>query len=221
MNIKRIFTSITTFFIISVYITAAFPARTVWIKHSALAQKAMSLNNRYNNSYVNDVFKNNILLSLAYMDGRVKSKSDIDWSKLEKPSQYKIKLLQGEIFAFHEYVLPEFKNKRIITTNAHFSSYEGFLSDGYLVGDGVCHLASLLKWAAKDAGLNVVAPTNHDFANIPQVPKEYGVSIYTIPDQPSASSRQNLYIENTLDKPVVFVFDYNNGILNLTISKSN
>jgi hypothetical protein len=221
MNIRKLFTSFIAFFIISVYLTQVLPARTVLVKHSTLAQKTMSLNKRYGNTYVNDVFKDNILLSLAYMDGRVHNKSDINWSEIEKPSVYKIELHQGEVFAFHEYILPEYKDKRIMTTNAHFSSYEGFLSDGYLVGDGVCHLASLIKWAAKDAGLSVLAPTNHDFAYIPEIPKEDGVSIYTMPDQPSASSQQNLYIENTFDKPVIFAFDYTNGNLSLTISKSN
>lgn len=209
------------FIIISVSLTQVIPTRAVFVKHSILAQRTMSLNNRYTNTYVNDVFKDNILLSLAYMDGRVRNKSDINWKDLEKPYDYKLVLNRGEVFAFHEYVLPAYKDKRIITTNAHFGSNEGFLSDGYLVGDGVCHLASLFKWAAKDAGLSVLAPTNHDFANIPEIPREYGVSIYTMPDQPSSSAQQNLYIENTFDKPVVFAFDYNNGVLNLTISKSN
>lgn len=221
MKIKKLITSFIALIIVSVYITEALPVRTVLVKHSTLAQKTMSLNNRYGNSYVNGVFKDNILLSLAYMDGRVRNKSEINWNQLEKPSSYKIELHQGEVFAFHEYILPVYKSKRIVTTNAHFSSYEGFLSDGYLVGDGVCHLASLFKWAAKDAGLSVEAPTNHDFANIPEIPKEEGVSIYTMPGQPAASSQQNLYIENTLDKPVIFAFDYNNGILKLTITKTN
>lgn len=221
MNIRKLFTSFIAFLIISVYLTKVLPARAVLVKNSTLTQKTMSLNNRYGNSYVNSIFRKNILLSLAYMDGRVHNKSDINWSELEKPSVYKIELHQGKIFAFHEYILPAYKDRPIVTTNAHFSSYEGFLSDGYLVGDGVCHLASLIKWTAKDAGLSVVAPTNHDFAYIPEIPKEHGVSIYTMPDQPGSSAQQNLYIENTLNKPIIFSFDYNNGILSLTISKPN
>lgn len=221
MNIRKLFTSFIAFLVISVYMTQVLPTRTVLVKNSALAKKTMSLNKRYGNTYVNDVFKNNILLSLAYMDGRVHNKSDINWNEIEKPSVYKIELHQGEVFAFHEYILSEYKDKRIVTTNAHFSSYEGFLSDGYLVGDGVCHLASLIKWAAKDAGLSVVAPTNHDFAYIPEIPRENGVSIYTMPDQPTSSAQQNLYIENTFDKPIIFAFDYTDGNLSLTISKSN
>jgi len=221
MNIKKLLASFMAFSIISVYLTGILPSRAVLVKNSTLAQKNMSLNNRYGNSYVNGVFKDNILLSLAYMDGRVQNKSDINWNELKKPSTYKIELHQGEVFAFHEYILPAYKDKRVVTTNAHFSSYEGFLSDGYLVGDGVCHLASLIKWAAKDAGLSVLAPTNHDFAYIPEIPKEEGVSIYTMPDQPSSSAQQNLYIENTLDKPVIFSFNYTNGVLSLTITKTN
>lgn len=220
MLIKKLLKTFLSFLIISIYLSEVLAMRPVIVKNSTLAQKTMSLKNRYGNSYVNDIFKNNILLSLAYMDGRIRQKSDINWQELEKSSSFKLMLKQGEIFAFHEYVLPEYKNKRVVTTNAHFGAYEGFLSDGYLIGDGVCHLASLIKWAAKDAGLSVLAPTNHDFAYIPEIPKEYGVSIYTIPSQPSSSALQNLYIENTFDKPVTFTFNYTKGILNLTITKS-
>lgn len=219
MNIKKIIISFITFSIISVYFAGVLPVHTVMIKNLTLSKKTISLENRYGNTYVNDIFKKNILLTLAYMDGRVHKSSDINWDELTKPSRFKLILHPGQVFAFHEYVLPAYKDKFIVTTNAHFGAYEGFLSDGYLVGDGVCHLASLIKWAAVDTGLSVVAPTNHDFAFIPEVPKEHGVSIYTIPAQPSSSAQQNLYIENTFNKPVLFVFDYSNGKLNLTINK--
>lgn len=222
MNIRKLITSFIAFFIFSVYLTEVLPVQAIPGKYSTLAKKTISLNNRYRNAYINGVFKDNILLNLAYMDGRVHKSSDIKWDELEKPAQYKLVLRKGEVFAYHEYILPAYKDKPIITTNAHFNSYEGFLSDGYLVGDGVCHLASLFKWAAKDAGLSVLAPTNHNFARIPEIPREDGVSIYTMPDQPASSAQQNLYIENTFDKPVIFAFDYNsNGTLSLTISKSN
>ncbi len=219
MNIKKLFTSFIAFFIISVYFTQVIPSRTVLVKDSTIAQKTISLNNRYGNTYVNDIFEKNILLTLAYMDGRVRKNSDINWKKLGKPSRYKLTLQPGEVFAFHEYVLPAYKDKHILTTNAHFSAYEGFLSDGYLVGDGVCHLASLIKWAAVDTGLSVLAPANHDFALIPEIPRKHGVSIYNIPHQPASSAQQNLYIENTFNKPIIFVFNYTNGNLSLTISK--
>ena len=39
-----------------------------------LAEHQFSLANRYDNTYVNNVFKDNILLNIAYMDGKVTSK---------------------------------------------------------------------------------------------------------------------------------------------------
>ena len=104
-----------------------------------------------------------------------------------------------------------------MTTNAHFNYQDGFKSDGYLTGDGVCHLASLMYWAAKDAGLTAYAPTSHDFAIINGVPREYGVSIYSVPDDFDTSARQNLYIQNNLNFPVAFIFNYD-GFDKLTVS---
>jgi len=107
------------------------------------------------------------------------------------------------------------------TTNAHFNYQDGFKSSGYLYGDGVCHLASLLYWASKDAGLLAFSPTNHDFANINEVPKEYGVSIYYLPGSFEKSSKENLYITNNLDKSVSFIFSYDGSNLSLEITKAN
>lgn len=223
MNIKKIITSFLVFFIISAYlaIEVVVPmTKTVMAKNTTLAVRSISLEKRHKDTYVNNVFRDNILLNLAYMDGRVRSKSDVNWQNIQNPSSYEFVLNPGEVFAYHDYVLPAYQDKRIITTNAHFNATEGFLSDGYLFGDGVCHLASLTKWAAKDAGLAVLAPTRHDFAPIPEIPREEGVSIYSVPGQVAASAQQNLYIENTLDKSVTFAFNYKNNILNLTISKN-
>lgn len=77
--------------------------------------------------------------------------------------------------------------------------------------------ASLLYWAAKDAGLAALAPTNHDFASIPEVPKEYGVSIYFTPGAHDANAKQNLYITNTFDKPVHFTFAYDGTSLSVKV----
>ncbi len=161
-----------------------------------LAVRSISLDRRHDNTFVNSVMRDNILLTLKYMT-------------------YNVTLNPGEVFAFHEDVLPEYKEKTIKTTNAHFNYADGFKSDGWLMGDGVCHLASLIYWAARDAGLAAAAPANHDFANIPQVPREYGVSIYFYPGRPEANARQNLYITNTFEKPVSFVFAYDGD--NLTV----
>ena len=154
------------------------------------AERTFSLADRYPQPWVNDVFRYNILHTLDRMDAK----------------SYSFTLQPGQVFAFHEDVLPQFQGKVAATMRAHFNYDDGFKSDGYLTGDGVCHLASLIYWAAKDAGLEALAPTSHDFANIPEVPKEYGVSIYYNPASPGESAQQNLYITNTFDKPVQFAF---------------
>lgn len=182
---------------------------------SVRAERTFSLAQRYPNQWVSDVFRDNILLTLNHMENGVENPADVDWAQVLKSKSYSFTLNPGEVFAFHEDVLPQFEGKVAATTNARFNYTDGFKSDGYLTGDGVCHLASILYWAAKDAGLETLAPSNHDFANIPQVPKEYGVSIYFTPGTPSANARQNLYITNTLEKAVEFVFTYDGT--NLTV----
>jgi hypothetical protein len=188
-------------------------------KEQILAKHEMSLEDRYPNAFVNNVFKENILLTLSYLSGQVRKPEDIDWKKINQSFHYDLTLMPGQVFAFHDAVLPQYKNASLVTTHAHFDSSEGFISDGDLYGDGVCHLASLLNWVAKDAGLSVTAPTNHNFAHIPDIPMQYGTAIYTSPNAYEASAQQNLYIQNTLDKPVHFVFDYINGKVEVTVSK--
>lgn len=185
-----------------------------------LAEHEFSLDKRYNNSFVNNVFRDNILLTLNYAAGKkLNPAAGIDWKDVAKQSQYKIILKPGETFAFHNDVLPEYQGKVTKFTNAHFNSTEGFKSDGYLVGDGVCHLASLLYWVAKDAGLKAVAPTRHDFAPIPEVPPEYGVSIYSYPGKNASNEAQNLYITNTRAKQVAFEFKVENDELKVSVAE--
>lgn len=186
-------------------------------KETVLASHEMPLNDRYAVESVNDVFKDNILLTMAYMENRIDSPKSIDWTRVEKPFTYDLTLKPNDTFSFHDDVLSEYKNKIAKTTSAHFNATEGFKSDGYLFGDGVCHLASLMYWTAKDAGLNAIAPTKHDFANIPDIPKTYGVAIYNVPGQDSANMQQNLYITNTKLKPIVFHFVYANDTLKMSI----
>ncbi|MBI2085963.1 VanW family protein [Candidatus Daviesbacteria bacterium] len=186
-----------------------------------LARKEMSLDNRYSNQFVNNVFKDNILLNLAYMTGRVTKASDIKWDEIVKPFQYEFKLDPNKTFAFHEDVKDKYKASLVKTTNAHFNSAEGFKTDGYLFGDGICHLASLINWAAKEAGLEVEAPTNHDFAIIPDISKEYGVSIYSSPFSKGSNALQNLYITNNKGKPITFKFEYYNNNLKVSIVELN
>lgn len=186
-----------------------------------LAQKEMPLSDRYSNSFVNDVFKNNILLNLAYLNGKVTRASDINWDEINKPFSFDFKLDPNKTFAFHSDVKQEYKDTLVKTTNAHFNSQEGFKTDGYLFGDGVCHLASLINWAAKEAGLLVEAPTSHDFANIPDIPKEYGVSIYNNPNSPGSNVLQNLYITNNKPKPITFKFEYQENKLKVSVVELN
>ena len=186
-----------------------------------LAAHSFSLENRYGNEFVNGVFKDNILLTLKYLDGSMDEKEDISWEDIEKPFHSEFTLTPGEGFAFHDQMLPEYKKSIVKTTNAHFNYQDGFRSSGALYGDGVCHLASLIHWAAKDAGLTSVYFASHDFAKINEVPKEYGVSIKTVPGQFANSARQNLYIVNNLDKLVVFVFDYDGANLTVSVLKES
>ena len=170
------------------------------------AERSFSLTNRFADPWVNNVFSDNILLTLARMDGNITKPADIRWDEVTKPQTFSFSLAPGEVFSFHEDVLDQYKGKPIKTTNSHFNYSDGFRTSGALFGDGVCHLASLLYWTAKSAGLETYAAVNHNFAPIPEVPREYGVSIYYMPGAPAANARQNLYITNTFPDPVRFLF---------------
>lgn len=178
------------------------------VQGSVLASHSISLENRYPVKQVSDVFKDNILLNIKYLSGDVKSAKDINWDEIKKPAAIQFKLNPGETFAFHDDVLDQYKNTLVKTTQAHFNGEEGFKTDGYLFGDGVCHLASLIYWVAKDANLEASAPTNHDFMAIPEIAKEFGVSIYSNPFFKGSNARQNLYITNNKTKTITFKFEY-------------
>ena len=182
-----------------------------------IAVREFSLEKRYADSFVNDVFKDNILLNVKYLAHEKIDPKKVNFEDVRKPFEYEFILKPGETFAFHDDVLPEHDGKVTKTTNAHFNSQEGFRSSGYLVGDGVCHLASLLYWVAKDAGIEVLAPTRHDFANIPEIPKEYGVSIYAYPGRQSSDQMQNLYITNNKDRQITFEFSYDGQNLEIKV----
>lgn len=184
-----------------------------------LSQVSYSLADRYADTYVNNVFSDNILLTLAYMGGEVKDGQDVNWDKVKSMDTVSLFIKPGQTFAFHDAVMGKYAGKVASTTNAHFNSYEGFKSDGWLVGDGVCHLASFMYAASKEAGLQSEAPTRHDFATIPEVPKELGVSIYYSPDNPSTSTLQNLYITNNREKTVAFVFNKEKNDLNIKVEE--
>jgi hypothetical protein len=157
-------------------------------------------------------------LNLAYLDQTVTKKDDINWDEVEKSFHFEFTLKPGETFAYHDVVRKEYEGKVVKTTNAHFGPAEGFVSDGYLFGDGVCHLASLINWVAQDANLDVLVTKNHDFAAIPEVPKQYGVSIYAN-QADGAGANNNLYVTNSKDHEVKLHFDYQNDELKVFITE--
>ena len=173
-----------------------------------LAMQDYSLNDRYKNTFVNNVFSDNILLTLSYMDGQTKEGQTVNWDTVRQPTQYQFILEPGKTFAFHDLIEDQYQGNVTQTTNAHFDSTEGFKSDGYLVGDGVCHFASFIHVVASQAGLAVNAPTRHDFAAIPDVTREFGTAIYYVPGDKGTSSKQNIYVTNTIGKPIAFVFTH-------------
>lgn len=186
---------------------------------NVLTKRSISLENRQINKPLNDIYKDNILLNMAYMRGLVSTKAQINWDEIRKPFVYDVNLKPGEVFAYHDSVLQEYDGKVVKNTNSHFSAAEGYISDGNLFGMGVCHSASLINWAAKDAGLNSVAPSNHDFAVIREVDKKYGVAIYSSPESHTSSARQNLYITNNFEQEVTLKFEYDGVSLGVSILK--
>lgn len=206
------------FFIFSQF-TPSPDVNTVQQKY--LATSEISLEKRYENKFVNDVFKDNILLNLAYMNGKVTKASDIKWDEITKPFKYEFRLEPNKTFAFHSDVENKFQDSLVKTTNAHFNATDGFKTDGYLFGDGICHLASLIYWVALNAGLEAEAPTNHDFAPIPDVPRRYGVSIYSNPFSKGSNTQQNLYITNNKSKPIAFKFEYQDNKVKVSVVELN
>lgn len=210
-------------------------------KEQVMARQELNLTNRIPNyPDGNEIFSDNILLSLHYLKGdvqelKVKDNSrpasqqggqaqaisgpdDIDWKKVRQPFEVDFVLKPGEIYAFHNNILPEFNppaGGAKYTMNSRFYMDEGYKALGGLGGNGVCHLATLVNWAAEDAGLESVARVNHDFYPVPGVPREYGVSIFSV------SAEQNLYIKNNFGVPVKFEFKADEKKVALSISKSS
>jgi len=181
-----------------------------------LASRSFSMEKRYDNESTNAVFRDNILLTLHYMNGNVTSKEGVVWEKIQQPARFEFTLKPNEGFAFHDQISAEFEGKIVKTTNAHFNFQDGFKTSGLLYGDGVCHLASFIHMVALEAGLTSISEVNHDFAKINEVSREFGVSIKYVPGEFANSSRQNLYIINNKLEPVTFVFDYDG--VNLTVA---
>lgn len=80
-----------------------------------------------------------------------------------------------------------------------------------------------MNWVAKDASfysnnkIEVTAKVNHDFAPVPDIPREYGTSIYYSPDGGN-SQNQNLYIKNNSQQEVIFNFSIKDNKVDLKIS---
>jgi len=190
-------------------------------KGKVLAQKELDLKTRLPDAYGSSIFADNILLALHYLkedtgdlvvEKNTLNPSSINWEKVREPFEVSFTLEPGQVFAFHNGSLPEFEKKIVTTMNSRFFIEEGYKSYAGLGGNGVCHLASLIDWAATDAGLGVTAKVNHDFYPVPGVPSKYGVSIY------SQSDLQNLYVKNTRQSKVRFVFKIKGDYIKLSLS---
>lgn len=193
-----------------------------------LAQHEFDLTNRLPNKAGNQVFADNILLTLRYIKGdegelRVDKEKpmagNINWEKVREPFVASLTLEPREVFAYHDTILPEFKQLPLKTTNAHYTLREGYKSLAGLPGNGVCHLATLINWVASEAGLAVTAKVNHDFYPVPGVPRENGTSIRWGPNGEFNSRNQNLYVRNNFEVPVTFRFDVDKDSVLLSISK--
>lgn len=186
----------------------ATPSSTVQkAEEKALARRELDLS-------LAPVFTNNILLALHYKNGdldRIKASKEqsgnirIDWEKARKPFEVIFTLKPREMFAFHKNVLPKLRDSIVHTMNSRFYGDEGYEFINGLGGNGVCNLASLINWAATEAGLEVVSEIDHNFAPIPGIPQKYGTSIFYA-NEGENSQNQNLYIKNTFDSPVTFKF---------------
>src|SRR3990167_3403415 len=115
--------------IFSLIASGIHPLTSPVVNQETLAQKEFSLNERYGNTFVNDVFKDNILLTIDYLTGETKPSNKVNWKNVDKPFTHKLVLKPGETFAFHDDVLPQYVGKVTKTTNAHFNAQEGFKSD--------------------------------------------------------------------------------------------
>ena len=189
----------------------------------AISTKVLSLKNRNSNKQVNDVFADNIILNLHYikgdvdnyLDSKLKGEEMVSWTELEKPFNFTLTLPPGQIFTFHDDVLPKYEKEDLSSVKTSFSYDQGYKQVDGLYGNGVCHLASLINWTASTSGLAVEAPTNHNFAPVPAVPNEYGTAILYMGGY--SSQLQNLYIKNTYDYPVHLLFDVNKDRVVLTV----
>ena len=182
-------------------------------KQEVLAQVSLDLSKRWENETVNRGFSDNILLGLHYLGGmqtipkteKIHAYNNIDWNAVREDFSVALTLAPKETFAFHKNSLPAYKDRIAKTMGSEFVANQGYKVVAGLGGNGVCHLASLMTWAAREAGLEVIAKVDHSFAPIEGVPREYWISIRYLPTGGN-SQNQNLYITNTREEPVKFEF---------------
>lgn len=207
------FELIASLFVASVIAISPLPSGDV------LVEKTLNLTNRQPDSWVNEVFADNIVLTLRYLEDPSfpRPANEREFDKVREPFEISFTLKPAEMFAFQNDVLPQFQGKVVKTTNGKFNLEQGFRSSGLLVGDGVCHLASFINMVAREAGLEVVAYVNHNFAPIPDIPREYGTSIFYMPGQTSTNAQQNLYVINNLNSEVAFVFKIEQDKIRLSV----
>lgn len=182
------------------------------VQNQVLASETMDLSYRYPVKSVSDGFSENIFIALGYLA--------FQGDALEAQAgefAFVLVLNPGEVFAFHKNILPEFKQDKIITQESGFLKKEGYVSVAGLQGNGVCHLASLMNFVATGAGLEVTAPMNHNFAQIPGIDRKYGTSIYYLPKGGGISQRQNLYIRNNREYPVELRFSLAENLLTFSV----
>lgn len=215
--IQTAFVSFLTASILTLSAVSAVPVENTPIE---IGSASMSLNNRYGYDAPENAYKDNILLNLAYLSGEVRSRKDIDWRKIRKPFTLQFSLEPGQRFAYHDLIDPQYKDNVAVTAHTNFGAGDGYKFADGLYGMGVCHLASLIHKVALSAGVESIAPVNHDFFVIPEISKEYGVAIYSSPDAPEASAKQNLYIKNNLDSRIDFRFDFDGDNLKVIVFKS-
>jgi hypothetical protein len=77
-------------------------------QNTVLATRSLSLENRHAVPYVNEVFADNILLTLSYMSGRISHPDQINWDIVRQPQEHEIVLKSGEVFAYHDGVMSQY-----------------------------------------------------------------------------------------------------------------
>lgn len=174
-----------------------------------LAVQVLDLSERDEGQFINQVYKDNILLAFSFLTLQ-------EWNSSYTSGKTGFILQPGEVFCFHENISGEFKGKEVKTMGTKFQAQEGYRSSGWVYGDGVCHLASLIHWTAVEAGLEITARVKHNFRPIPGIPEKYWTSIRYCSSGCNSQS-QNLYVTNTHDFPVEFKFSIEGEKLELEI----